>query len=207
MAKARVLPICLVVIGTFPSCSALSAKPVADLEMVFTKPLPSVTPPGSTGSFAYRLTNLGPDRAGGPDDSQYTIGVGTPGIIWNIGIGPEVVLSNAAGPKCFLLIGFIDPIPGDPPRITYENEFQPIDPGESVTCEVQYFVSNYIGGDRDILWDVFSSLDDDPNPANDGFILKFRLAPEPIPTLSPGGLALLAASLLASFLLVWRRFH
>jgi len=80
-----------------------------------------------------------------------------------------------------------------------------MEPGESVTCEINYFLSNHIGGDRDIRWSAFSSLDDDPNPANDGFILKFRLAPEPIPTLSPAGLVALAASLFASFLLVWRR--
>lgn len=186
---------------------AVGAQPIADLEVVVTKSLPSVTPPGSTGTFAYRLTNLGPARAGGFDDSKYTISVGVDGIIVNDGIGPEVVLSNASGPICFLLQGYIDPIPGDPLQIVYTHAFQPMAPGQSVTCEVRYFVSNYIGGDRDIEWSAFSSLDDDPNPANDGFILKFRLAPEPIPTLSHAGLAVLAASLFASFLLVWPRFN
>jgi len=94
-----------------------------------------------------------------------------------------------------------DRCPGDPPSLDFVNFFSPLDPGESVECEIAYRVNSHLDHQLSVPWTTRSVLDEDPNPANDSFVLVFGPAP-PIPTLSPVGSAILILSLFLAFVAV-----
>ncbi len=183
------------------------AQPSADLKVEFVDPLPMVTEPGTYGNFSFRVTNLGPDRAGGPDDDDYPIIVTTNPIDFLVGIGAELFfVEESLSSDCIILMGNINPIPGNPPQVKYTAFLHPLDPGEAAFCEVSYAVSPFLDGDRLIRWRLYTSTVEDLNQENNYIYQLFRIAPRPpIPTLTPAGAVVLVLMLFAAFVFIRRR--
>ncbi len=190
---------------------------VHDLELQIDVDAPAVTPPGSTGNLTFTVINHGPDTAG-------TTGVGLFNILVDAGllayspIHGELMdfdgLSDLS--ICAVTAQIGDPLPGEPIPILFTIFLDDLPPGESVTCEVGFWINPLAyeidpreTADDNILhrWTVGSPPGTDPNSSNNRLYMTYLLAPPPstIPTLSPFGLAVLALGLVAAYAFVRRR--
>lgn len=190
---------------------------VHDLELRIDVDAPAVTPPGSTGILTFTVINHGPDPAG-------AVGVGTFNVVVAAGllayspIHGELMdfdrLSDIS--ICALTAQIGDPLPGEPIPILFTLLFDELPPGESVSCDVEFWINPLAyeidpreTADDNILhrWTVGSPPGTDPNPSNNRVYTTYLLAPPSatIPTLSPWGLAVLSLGLVAAYAFVRRR--
>jgi len=176
-------------------------SPSADLGVELIQ-RPGAVTPGSADSFIYRLTNHGPDAAGTLSILSFPVEVFSDSIL-ELPSGPEVDFYSSSGSGCRMILGILDPLPGEPPRIDYINVYPILAAGESVECEVFYRVNSALGHNLSVSWTSFSYRDEDPRDTNNSFVVVFGPAP-PIPTLSPVGTAILILSLFLAFTLVQR---
>lgn len=185
-----------------------AAAQVHDLSLQILVDAPPVTPPGSSGTLTFIVTNHGPDTAGA---------AGTWNLMVNADIMPfsfeegEFIDFNGISDisVCRLNSELAFPLPGEPIPLLYGWIIQEIPPGSSVTCVATFTINEHAEvldpeGTADGVishgWRVSTSgIGTDPDPDNNEVVVHYVLAPQPIPTLSPAGLAALAAGLLLAF--------
>lgn len=190
-------------IGLLLSSTAGSQPtPMVDLEVALVR-LPDPISPGSEGSFVYRLTNHGPDPAGSLSSSTFPVEAASDYIL-ELPSGPEVDFFSSSATGCRMILLFIEPLPGDPGKIGYINVYPPLEPGESVECEVFYRVNPNLNHNLSVAWKTYSFGDEDPDESNNTFVVVFGPA-APIPTLSPVGMTTLILCILLAFVAIRRQ--
>jgi len=200
MFRTSTLSLVVPLLLTLAPPAISQGNPVADLGVELIQPPSGAVTPGGSGTFIYRLTNYGPESAGSTTPVDRPIRVTSSSIII-LPFGSEVDFPNST---CFMLFGFIDPLPGDPLRVDYVNFFHVLDPGESVECETSYTVNSHLDHQLLVTWTAKSLLDEDPDLSNNSLVLVFGPTP-PIPTLSPVGATILFLGIFLAFVVVWRR--
>ncbi len=197
----------LTVLMVWPLAGAVFAQgePVADLGVeVVVDPADLFTPPGSRGTLRFTVTNFGPDPAGTPGDFNVTVSSVFP---WSPEFGEPVIFRKLAGSPCLLFWGIPDPYPGDPFVIGYEMALPLIQPGDSASCELTFFV-NPLAPDIEVpnTWTLFVPDHVDPNPANDTVSFTYKVRVPAIPTLGLFGLLVMVGLLgLVSWKTIGRR--
>lgn len=187
--------------------SILWAQPpiAADLELEVIEPPPLATPPLSTGTIGFRLTNNGPDVAGIPFNGTPSLIMGTTGIPVDPIFGPHLWFTWNPNSDCLFLLWAIVNNDPDPPTALYEINFDTLQPGESAVCRLDYTINTLNEQNYTVEWISFQPNNTDPNTANSNVTTVFRASPLAIPTLSEYALALLASVLLTIGLFVIRR--
>jgi len=188
-----------------------------DLELRIDVNAPAVTPPGTTGTLTFTVTNHGPDAAGlvGPPGT-FRILVAAGLETYSLVYGELIDFNQIADPSlCALSANLGDPLPGDPIPVIYTLRFENLLPGESKTCDVEFIISPFAHqidpvetSDGNILhrWTLSSPPGTDPDPSNNRIYVTYQLVPpSTIPTLNPWGLAALSLGLVAAYAFVRRR--
>lgn len=180
---------------------------VTDLQLEVFEPPPFATPPLSTGTIGFRLTNHGPDTAGVPQNGIPTLIMGTTGIPVDPIFGPHLWFTRNPNSDCLFLLWAIVNNDPDPPTALYEIRFDTILAGESATCRLDYAVNTLTEQNYTVEWKSFQPTSTDPDPTNSSAVTIFRASPLAVPSLSVGALAMLASILLISGLFVMRRWE
>ncbi len=199
---------------------ALAALPALgqthDLGLDIVVDAPAITPPGFTGNITFIITNYGPDTAGA-DPPFFEVSVSLrPHVTVSFEHG-ELVDYDRTSPisDCRVSAVHINPLPGEPPGVSYLIGFSTLAPGQSATCNATFTINSFAEvidpeeiADGIIVhrWSTGSPTGIDPNPSNDLVTVIYRLNVSPIPTLQPAGMLLFAVMIvLASVTIVKRR--
>lgn len=186
--------------------AAVAQAQEADLALeVLMEPSHGVTPPGSSGMLTFTVTNLGPDPSGGLAN-RIRIESGTERALDVDGFDPPVTIEPAGGSSCEVSRFLGEPVPPEPNvLVSYHVSFPgPLDPGESMVCDVTFSVSPNLRQDIGMLWGTFGGTFD-PDSFNDLVFTPFRLPVTAIPTLSQYSLVVFAMALMAAAFFLRRR--
>ncbi len=199
----------LVYVSAFLLAASLNAQlPTADVEVTLVTEPPAVTPPGSIGTFSFLITNHGPDTVGDPLPATSTTVIVTthPAMPYSLEYGRPLLFASAPDDDCLIDWGVPTPIPGNPPTVIYTARFYGLEPGDTARCELTYLVDPEVEQDLPVTWSYFPTPGIDPDDSNNSFTIQFRLGlPEPIPTLTPAGIAVLVTALVLAFAALRRR--
>lgn len=183
-----------------------------DLAIELVADVPQYTPPGYVGTFRFNVTNLGPKPIAAP--ALYRVSATPIPFVSGQGEAVFFIETPESQDSCFMDFGIPDPFPGDPLVILFSTRHPPLPVGETMSCEVRFWVNPGFdfGGDERVVdnqltveWQVRTINITDPNVDNDTISMTFRFTTAPIPTLGPGGMALLVVGIFVSFVMLRRR--
>ena len=197
----------LALLGLFFSVpgSSWAQNPTIDLELELIEPPPFATPPLSSGTIAFRLTNNGPTTAGIPFLGLPTLAIGSETVPIDPVFGPHIWFFWNPDSDClFLLFDVVNQDP-DPSVAAFDARFGMLEPGESAICRLDYYVNTLSEQTYEVEWRALQANNNDPNPNNSSTVAIFRTSPLAIPTLSEYALGTLALVLMTAGAFILRR--
>ena len=205
--KERVsITVCLAFLGLFlvPG-TTWPQTPTVDLELELIEPPPFATPPLSSGTIAFQLTNHGPGTAGIPFMGLPTLIIATETVPIDPVFGPHIWFYWNPDSDClYLLFDVVNQDP-DPSTALFDAAFGQLEPGESAICRLDYYVNTLNEQTYEFEWISNQPNSTDPNPNNSNTVTVFRTSPLAIPTLSEYALGTLALALMAAGAFILRR--
>jgi len=146
---------------------------------------------GDVGVFEFIIRNNGPDQAGSSSVATRPISVGTE-IPLDDTYKIDFFSSGGNNQNCLLITSIGEPRPGNPVVVFYTFYFEPLNPGEVVSCSIEFLVVNQLSIHQ-IEWSLLNTDqgDTDPDSTNNSINLTFRGFVPQVTTLGPFSLLIM----------------